>query len=436
VTSLRLVASSLVLASCASVGNGNGAPTTATAKGGPAPAATQASSATEAPSMANNPFAAPSTLPFHLPPFDRIHDADYVPAFEAGMAEHLKEVQAIAHDPAAPTFENTLVALEKSGRLLDRVSKVFFNLSGANTDPEMQKIEAQMAPRLAAHRDAILLDPALFARVDALYQKRAQLGLDAESLQLLQRYETVFVRAGAKLSPENQEKLKKLNQELSSLSTKFRQNVLKATKESAVVVDDVKELDGLSQQQIGAAAQAAKTRGLTGKWVITLQNTTIQPPLEQIKDRQLRLRVFSASVLRGAGGVADNRSVVAQIVKLRSEKAALFGAPNWATYTLADETAGTPRAVNDMLGKLAPAALAKAKKDAAALQSIIDAQAKASHTPSFQLAPWDWAFYAEQLRKARYDFDDAQVKPYFEINRVLQDGVFYAANQLYGITFK
>ncbi|HEY5675620.1 MAG TPA: M3 family metallopeptidase [Myxococcales bacterium] len=438
-TSLRLIAiSSLALAACASVGNGSGASTSATPKGAqaPPPAAIPATARTEAPAMASNPFFAPSPLPLQYPPFDRIHDADYLPAFEAGMAEHLKEVEAIARNPAAPTFENTLVALEKAGQLLGRVSRTFSNLNAANGNPEMQKIEAQMAPKMAAHRDAILLDPALFARVDALYQKRAQLGLDPESLQLLQRYENTFVRAGAKLSPPDKETLKKLNQELSSLSTKFRLDVLRATKEGAVVVDDVKELDGLSPQQIGAAAQAAKARGLTGKWVITLQNTTIQPPLEQMKNRALRERVFKASVSRAAGGDADNTGVVARIVKLRSEKAALFGAPNWATYTLAEETAGNPAAVNDMLGKLAPAALAKAKKDAADLQAIIDAQAKKTHSKSFKLAPWDWAFYAEQLRKARYDFDDAQVKPYFEMNRVLQDGVFYAANQLYGISFR
>ncbi|HEY6909760.1 MAG TPA: M3 family metallopeptidase [Myxococcales bacterium] len=428
-----IAASSLLLAACASV-DGNGAPPAAASKGAAAPAPSATTGATMAKN--ENPFFEPSPLPFQMPPFDRIHDGDFVPAFEEGMRQQLKEVDAIANNPEPPTFENTLVALEKSGRLLDRVSKTFSNLESANTNPQMQKIEAQMSPRRAAHRDAILLNHALFARVDALYQKRAQLGLDPESAQLLERYENNFVRAGAKLSPPDQEKLKKLNQELSSLSTKFRQNVLKATKEGAVVVDDVKELDGLSPQQIGAAAQAAKARGLEGKWVIALQNTTIQPPLEQMKNRNLRLRVFSASVLRATAGDADNREVISRIATLRSQKAALFGAPNWATYTLADETAGTPAAVNGMLGKLAPAALAKAKKDAADLQNIIDAQAKKSKTQSFKLAPWDWAFYAEQLRKARYDFDDAQVKPYFEMNRVLQDGVFYAANQLYGISFR
>jgi len=437
VTCRLIAATAVVLAACASTNGATPAAPAATAAKASTTEKTSAAAAPAAPSAAaGNPFLAPSPLPLQMPPFDRIHDADYLPAYEAGMAEHLKEVEAIAKNPEPPTFENTLVALEKSGRLLDRVGRTFSNLNATNGNPEMQKVETQMAPRLSAHRDAVFLNPALFARVDALYQKRAQLGLDPESVQLLERYETNFVRAGAKLSDADKEKLKKLNQELSSLTTKFRQNVLKATKESAVVVDDVKELDGLSKQQMGAAAQAAKARGLEGKWVIALQNTTIQPPLEQMKNRELRERVFKASASRATGGDADNTGIVARVVTLRLEKAALFGAPNWAAYTLADETAGTPAAVNDMLGKLAPAALAKARKDASDLQAIIDKEAKASHTKSFQLAPWDWAFYAQQLRKARFDFDEKDVKPYFEMNRVLQDGVFYAANQLYGISFK
>jgi peptidyl-dipeptidase Dcp len=378
-----------------------------------------------------NPFYEESSLPFHYPPFDKIHDSDYVPAFEAGMAEHLKEVQAIAHDPAAPTFENTFVTLEKSGRMLARVQTAFGSLSAANTDPEMQKIEAMMAPKLAAHRDEILLDAALFARVDSLYQKRATLGLDPESVQLVERYEVQFVRAGAKLPQADQARLRTINKEMSSLTTKFRQNTLKATKENAVVVDDVKELDGLSKEQIGAAAEAAKARKLEGKYVLTLQNTTEQPYLRDLKNRAVRERLFKASVARSIGGDADNTAVVSQILALRAEKAALFGKANWAAYTLEEETAGTPEAVNKMLGELAPAAVAKAKKDAADLQAIIKAEGG-----KFELQAWDWAFYAKKLRKQRYDFDEAAVKPYFELNRVLQDGVFYAANQLYGITFK
>src|SRR5690348_12259739 len=305
------------------------------------PAAPQESAASPAPSpqaaatvaappqaAAQNPFLSESPLPLHYPPFDRIHDSDYEPAFAAGMAEHLEEVQAIAHDPAPPTFENTFVALEKSGRQLRRVQLVFSNLSSANTDPAMQKVEAEMAPRLSAHRDEILLDPALFARVDAVYQKRSQLGLDPESNQLVERYEVQFVRAGAKLSPADKDRLKKLNRELSSLTTKFRQNTLKCTKENAVVVGEVKDLAGLTPEQIGAASEAAKARKLEGKYVLTLQNTTQQPLLHDLKNRALRERLFKASVSRCVGGDADNTPVVARILALRAEKAKLFGDPN------------------------------------------------------------------------------------------------------------
>src|SRR5262245_13135808 len=376
-------------------------------------------------SAAHNPLLAESPLPLHYPPFDRIEDSDYVPAFEAGMTEQLNEAHAIARDPAPPTFENTFVALEKSGRLLRRVQIVFSSLSAANTDPAMQKIEAQMAPRLSAHRDALLLDPALFARVDALYQQRSQLGLDAESKQLVERSEVQFVRAGAKLSPADKEALKKINKEISSLTTKFRQNTLKCTKENAVVVDDVKDLAGLTPEQIGAASEAAKARKLEGKYVLALQNTTQQPLLRDLRNRALRERLFKASVSRCVGGDADNTSVVARILALRAEKAKLFGDANWAAYTLEDETAGTPQAVNKMLGDLAPAALAKAKKDARDLQALLDKDAKGA-----KLEPWDWTFYAQKLRKQRYDFDDGAVKPYFELNRVVQEGVFWVANQL------
>jgi peptidyl-dipeptidase Dcp len=417
----------LALIACASAHNA--APPAASDQS----AAVNKESATANPkeSTAANPFFAQSPLPLRYPPFDRIHDSDYVPGFEAGMAEQLKEAQAIARDPAPPTFENTFVALEKSGRLLRRVQLVFSNLSAANTDPEMQKIEKEMAPRLSAHRDEIFLDPALFARVDALYQKRSQLGLDPESNQLVERYEVQFVRAGAKLSVGDKDTLKKINQELSSLTTKFRQNTLKCTKENAVVVDDVKDLDGLTSEQIGAAAEAAKARKLEGKYVLTLQNTTQQPPLRDLKNRALRERVFKASVSRCVDGDADNTSVVARILALRAEKAKLFGDANWAVYTLEDETAGTPTAVNKMLGDLAPAALAKAKKDARDLQALLDQDAKGQ-----RLEPWDWTFYAQKLRKQRYDFEDSEVKPYFELNRVIQDGVFWTANQLYGVSFK
>ena len=388
------------------------------------------------PLSADNPFAQPSSLPFHLPPFDRIKEADFRPAFEAGMAEQRKEIEAVDHDPALPNFENTIVALEKSGRLLDRVQSVFNNLNGSNTNPEMQKIESEMAPKLSAHRDSLLLDPVLFARVDSLYQKRADLKLDPESMQLLERCHTRFVRAGAKLAEPDKARLRQLNEQIASLTTKFQQNLLKATKDSAVVVDNVSDLDGLSREQIGAAAEAAKARKLDGKWVITLRNTTIQPVLADLRNRALREKIYHASIGRGQGGEADNTAVVARIVKLRAEKATLLGYPDFAAYALADETAGTPAAVNQMLARLVPPALANARKEAADNQKLIDEQAATAHSKPFPLQPWDWAFYAEQVRKARFGFDQSEVKPYFELNRVLQDGVFYAAHELYGLDFK
>jgi peptidyl-dipeptidase Dcp len=391
---------------------------------------------TAAPLPAANPFAQESTLPYHLPPFDRIKDADFRPAFEAGMAEHRKEIEAIDNDKAAPTFENTLVALEKSGQLLDRVASVFFNLNSSNTNPEILKIASEMAPKLAAHRDAILLDPVLFSRVDAVYQDRANLKLDPESLQLLERTHLEFVRAGARLSPEDKTKLKQLNEQIAALTNQFSQNVLKATKDSAVVVDNVAELDGLSPEQIGAAAEAAKARKLEGKWVITLQNTTIQPALADLRNRALREKIFKASTERANGGADDNTAVVAQIVKLRAEKAALLGYPDFAAYALADQTAGTPAAVNQMLERLVPPALANARKEADDNQKLIEQQAAASNGKPFTLQPWDWAFYAEQVRKTRFGFDQSEVKPYFELDHVLQDGVFYAAHELYGLSFK
>jgi peptidyl-dipeptidase Dcp len=385
---------------------------------------------------ADNPFARPSTLPYFLPAFDRIKDADFRPAFEAGMAEQRREITAIDSNPSAPTFENTVVPMEKAGLLLDRVSAVFFNLNSSNTNPEILKIASEMAPKLAAHEDAIMLDPVLFARFDAVYQQRASLKLDVEGLQLLERTYTLFVRAGAKLPPADKTKLRELNEQIASLTTKFQQNVLKATKDSAVVLDNVSDLDGLSAEQIGAAAQAAKARGLEGKWVITLQNTTIQPALAQLRNRAIREKLYKASIGRAQSGAEDNTVVLAKIVKLRAEKAKLLGYPSFAGYALADQSAGTPAAVNEILARLAGPAVANAKKEAADNQKLIDEQAAAGKGQKFALEPWDWAFYSEQVRKSRFGFDSAEVKPYFELNHVLQDGVFYAAHELFGLTFK
>jgi len=385
--------------------------------------------------MTDNPFIHPSSLPYQLPPFDRIGNSDYLPAFAAGMRAQRQEVTAIAQDPRQPTFENTIVALERSGQLLERVNTVFGNLNAANTDAEMDKIDIEITPKLSAHEDAILLDSALFARVDALYQQRAALPLDSESLQLLERYHVMFVRAGAKLSETDKARLRSLNEELASLMTQFRQNVLKASKDGAVVVDSLEELDGLSPEQVSAAEQAAVARGLQGKYVITLQNTTNQPSLARLEKRVLREKIYKASIQRCAGGPADNTAVIARMVRLRAERAQLLGYPNHASYQLEDESAGTPAAVREILTRLVPAALTGAKRDALQMQRIIDAEAAHSGKPSFKLEPWDWAFYAEALRKERYDFDEAQVAPYFELDHVLQRGVFYAARELYGLTF-
>lgn len=387
-------------------------------------------------SKTDNPFLRPSTLPYEMPPFDQITDASYRPAFAAGMAEQRKQVTDIENAADAPSFENTVVALERSGRILYRVANVFFNLQGANTNDELDSIARDLAPKLSEHQDAIYLSPKLFARVKALYDRRETLPLDPESLQLLRRTYLQFVRAGANASEPDRQRLKEINGQISSLTTQFQQNVRQATQAGAVVVDSVAELDGLSTEQIGAAAAAAQSRNLTGKWLITLQNTTSQPPLAQLKNRALRERIYRASIGRGNGGATDTTALILQIVRLRAERAKLLGYADYAAYVLEDNTASTPGAVNKLLGEIAPPAIAKARREAADLQTLIDQQAKASHTPSFKLEAWDWPFYAEQLRQARYAYDEAQVKPYFELNRVLVDGVFYAATQFYGITFK
>lgn len=387
--------------------------------------------------MADNPFSQPSPLPYEWPPFDRIGNDDYLPAFEQAMQEQRAEVQAIVADPAPADFQNTLVQLERSGRMLSRVSAAFFNLNASNTDPRMQEIDSAIAPKLQAHEDGIYLDAALFARVDAVHARRAELNLDEESRQLLERYHIEFVRAGARLSAADKVRLREINGQLSSLTTQFKQNVLKTTRDAAVIVDTAAALEGLSAVQIGAAESAAQARGLTGKWLIALQNTTNQPPLSALRNRALRERIYRASQARGLGSTdADNTTVIASIVRLRAERAALLGYANHAAYQLEDESARDPEAVHRILSELAPVALERARRDAADMQKLIDAEAAAQGTKSFQLQPWDWAFYAEKLRTARYDFDQEQVKPYFELEHVLRDGVFFSAQSLYGLSFK
>jgi peptidyl-dipeptidase Dcp len=404
--------------------------------GTPLPSELDGGPAALSPVGAVNPFLQPSSLLLGMPPFDRINDGSYRPAFDAGMAEQRREIASIASSTAPPSFENTIVAMERSGRILYRVANVFFNLQGANTDAELDAIATEVAPKLSEHTDAILLDPKLFARVKALYDARAGLQLDSESAQLLSRTYRSFVRAGANGSPASKEMLRQINGQLSSSTTQFQQNVLKATKDGAVPVDDVAELAGFSEPQISAAATAAKARGLTEKWLITLQNTTIQPPLAQLQNRALRERIYRASIARANGGDADNLRIVAKIAALRAQRAQLLGYPSYAAWVLEDETAGTTGAVNDMLRSLVPPAIANAKREAAEIQQLIDKQAKAKHEASFKLEPWDWAFYSEQVKKARFAYDESEIKPYFELNQVLQNGVFYAARELYGVTFK
>jgi peptidyl-dipeptidase Dcp len=386
---------------------------------------------------AGNPFFSESPLPLHYPQFDKIRDSDFAPAFDRGMAEHLGEVQAIAGNAEAPTFDNTIVALEKSGQILSRTSTVFFSLVGVDTNDARKALQAEYAPKLAAHRDAISLDPQLFARIQKLYDTRDSLGLDAEGVRLIERYHTDFVRAGAKLSDADKAHLKEINGKLAKLGTTFSQNVLAEVNDSAVAVDTKEELAGLSDEQVGAAAAAAKAKGLDGKYLIALLNTTGQPPEAQLHDRALRQRLHEASIARGSrGNEYDNTEIVSQVLKLRAEKATMLGYPTYAAYVLADETAKTPEAVNAMLTRLAPPAVANAKREGAAIQAMIDKEQAAKGKPTFALQPWDWAYYTEKVRAEKHDFDESQLKPYLEMKNVLENGVFYAAGQLYGLSFK
>ncbi|MGH8042674.1 MAG: peptidyl-dipeptidase Dcp [Rudaea sp.] len=384
-----------------------------------------------------NPFLAPSTLPFQAPPFDKIIDADYQPAIEEGMQQQLAEVVAIANDPAPPTFENSYVALEKTGRLLRRVMAVFNGVSGANTDDTLQKLQETEAPKLAAHQDAISLNSKLFQRVDVVYKERAKLHLDPESLRLVEVVHANFVQAGAKLSAADKTKLEALNKEESSLSAAFVNKLLAAAKAAALVVDDQAKLAGLSAADIAAAQTAAKDRKLDGKYVLVLQNTTQQPELQDLSDRATRQALFEASWNRAEKGDSnDTRATIERLAQLRAEKAKLLGFPNYAAWTLQDQMAKNPATAFAFLRKLAPAAVARARAEAHDIQAMIDKDQKALKQPAFKLEPWDWEHYAEQVRKAKYDLDDNQIKPYFELNNVLESGVFYAANQLYGLTFK
>lgn len=378
-----------------------------------------------------NPFYSPSTLPFHAPPFDKIKDSDYQPAIEAGMAEQKKEMEAIANNPDPPTFQNTFIPMEKSGRLLHRSAAAFFAVSAADTNPTLQNIRSAIAPQLAAHADAIHLNPKLFARVKAIYDQRQSLKLDPESLRLVEYTYDEFVHAGANLSDADKTQLKKLNEEIASLSTEFSNKLLAATKAGAYVTTDKAALAGFSDAQINAAAEAAKGRKTEG-YVIPLQNTTQQPDLVSLSNRSTRQQLFEDSWNRAEKGDAnDTRQVISKIAQLRAEKAKLLGYSSFAAWKLEDQMAKTPEAALKFMSQLVSPSTAKAAAEEKDIQQVIDSQ-----KGGFTVQPWDWDFYAEQVRKAKYDIDESQVKPYFELNNVLLNGVFYAANQLYGITFK
>jgi peptidyl-dipeptidase Dcp len=381
---------------------------------------------------ADNPFFSISPLPFQMPQFDKIHNDDYAPAFAEGMTRQLAEIDSIANNPAAPTFDNTLVAMEKSGQLLARVNNTFGNMTSANTNDTLDAIQTEMSPKLAAHQDAIMLNARLYQRVKTLYQKRATLHLNKEQAYLLERYHTDFVRAGADLSPADKEKLKAYNGEIATLMTAFSQNVLKGLNATPLVVDTRAELAGMAPDAIDAAAAAAKAKGMDGKFLVPLVNTTGQAPLAMLTDRAVREKMMALSLARGSsGGQYDNRPLVLKLAKLRADRAALLGYPNFAAYSLADQTAKNTGNVNTMLAELAKPAVAKARKEAADLQAVVDAG-----NGGFHVGAADWALYTEKVRAERFNLDENKLKPYFELNNVLNKGVFYAATRLYGITFK
>lgn len=385
----------------------------------------------EKPPVDANPFFAPFGTPYDVPPFDRILPEHFIPAFEAGMKQHKAEIAVIADNPAPPTFENTFVALDKAGRMLSEVSSVFFGLNSANTNPAIQKINAEMAPRLAAHRDEISLNPKLFKRIQALYEQRQQLKLNAGQLYLLERMYKDYIRSGANLDPEQQKKLMAVNQELSRLGVKFSQNLLAETNAFRMVVENQADLAGLPESSIMAAADAAKAAGMPGKWLFTVQKPSMLPFLTYAKNRDLRQKLYTGYFMRGdQSNENDNKKILASIINLRVERARLLGFPDYASYVLENRMARTPEKANQLLKQLWDAALPVAKQDRQEFQSMIAAEGS-----NFQLASWDWWYFAEKQRKAKYDLDDNELRPYFPLNQV-RDGAFWVATRLYGLTFE
>ena len=380
---------------------------------------------------ASNPFSHASTLPFQAPPFDKIKNEDYEPALREGIKQQVKEIEAIADNTAAATFENTFVALEKSGVLLRRVNNAFNAVTGANTNDTLQQLQETIAPELSTVHDEMYLNDKLFKRVETIYNNRNNLKLDNESNRLVEYYYQQFVLAGAKLSAADKEQIRKLNAEEATLTAKFVNQLVNAAKAGALHVEDAAALTGLSQPDKEAFAQDAAAKNRNG-WLIPLQNTTQQPVLQSLSNRNTREQLFNASWMRAERSDSnDTRAGIIRIAAIRAQKAKLMGFENYAAWKLQDQMAQTPQAVNKFLNALVPAVTGKAKQEAADIQALIDAQ-----SGGFQLQPYDWEFYAEQVRKAKYDLDESEIKPYFELNTVLEKGVFYAANQLYGLTFK
>ena len=378
-----------------------------------------------------NPFALRSTLEYEMPDFNRINDDSYLPAFYAGCEQQLGEVHEIIKQDEV-TFENTIVKMELSGQILMRMMMVFYNKSSSDTSDRLDEIEAEIAPKLSAHMDEIHLNQKLWGRIKHLYENRDSLNLNTEDAWLLERYYRDFTHAGAHLTDAQRESLKVLNEELSKLETQFGKNLLNDTNDLAVVVDDVAELDGLTENEIAACAAAAKDRGLEGKWLIAMVNFTGNPLLARLTHRGLRERILKNSLLKGGrDNENDNRPVLLKMVKLRAQRAELFGVKTHAEYVLQDRNAQNPTNVHNMLKQIAPAAVRNARAEGAELQKSIEASGE-----SFELQSWDWDLYTEKVRMAKYNLDTAAMKPYFELERVLFDGVFYAATELFGLTFK
>jgi peptidyl-dipeptidase Dcp len=379
----------------------------------------------------SNPFYAVSTLPFHAPPFDRIKDSDYQPAIDAGIAEELGEIEAIANNPAPPDFTNTILALEKRGQLLARVRRAFGAVTQANTNPELQKVQEVEAPRLAALQDSAFLNPKLFARVNEVYQRRSVAGLDAESLRLVEVTRQNFTRAGAQLNESDRARIKQINEQIAVLSNAFRRKLLSGSRGAAFHTDDRAALAGLTDSEIAAAQSEAKARKQIG-YTLPLQNTTQQPALESLSNRATRQVLFDESWSRSErSDENDTRDTIAQLAQLRAERSKLLGYQNFAVWKIEDQMAKTPEAVMKFLDELVPPARMNVERESKEIQALIDSQ-----HGGFTLAPYDWNFYAEQVRKQKFDIDEAAVRPYFELNRVLVDGVFYAATELYGLHFR